>query len=80
MFPTPRIESGDQVVGYVNVPVTVDDNGTIYKCSLNAGLMVAETKDPREDNADTRKWGASAKWPLKSATDWCLCTLNAIPR
>lgn len=37
-----RINTNDITTGVLSVPVTVDDNGTEYKCTLLAGQMGAD--------------------------------------
>jgi len=52
------IDTNDLPKGYLSVPVTVDDNGTVYKTEMYAGHIVARTAD--------------AGTTLVPQLDWCM--------
>lgn len=55
------INDNDVPVGYVSVPVTVDDNGQIYKTRMFAGSLAAERVDD---------------YTLAPRSDWCIALID----
>ncbi|KAL9593412.1 MAG: hypothetical protein Q9219_007563 [cf. Caloplaca sp. 3 TL-2023] len=67
-----RVDTNDIPDGYVSLPVTVDDNGHTYKCSMVAGLVGIQLSSSRlpVDENKANIYGPSFGWGIDGNTTY----------